>query len=192
MKRFFDRCRPIRQGICLLVAGVLPEPEKNQTLNHLAACPDCQKYYAEIKSITAPLLNWEESVARLQPEPAVQARWAKAIHAAGKPETVGWKTPTAAFSAWFQDVIWPYRRIWTGLATVWLLIFAGHISLREQPQITVAKSSPRLQQQMIMALKDRQTILAELLADHSVPRDADRPKFFSPKPRTEHVNVLTA
>lgn len=192
MKRFFNSCRRYRQNICLLAGGALSEPEKDWTLNHLAACPDCQKYYFEIKSVTAPLANWEGRFAHVQPSPALQARWAAAIDAAGRTAEVHQTTATTGFREWYHDVIWPYRRIWVGLATVWVLIFAGHLSLGEHSQIVLAKFSRPSQQQMIMALKERQTILAELLADHSVPRDADRQKFFLPKPRTEYVKVFTA
>jgi hypothetical protein len=44
----------------------------------------------------------------------------------------------------------------------------------------------------MMAFKDRQIILAELLADHSAPPEADRPKLFLPKPRTENMPAWAA
>jgi hypothetical protein len=89
----------------------------------------------------------------------------------------------------FLELIWPSRRIWTGLAAVWVLILAANISLREHSPAIVKSGSPS---EMMMTLKDQQKILAELLTDHSVPRDADRQKIFSPKPRTETLKLLTA
>ena len=86
------------------------------------------------------------------------------------------------------ELIWPCRRTWAGLAVVWILILAANVSLREQSPATI-KSGPS--SEMIMTLKDQQKILAELLTDHSVPRDADRQKIFSPKPRTEGIEILT-
>ena len=89
----------------------------------------------------------------------------------------------------WRELIWPSRRIWTGLAAVWVLILAANISLREHSPAIVKSGSPS---EMMMTLKDQQKILAELLTDHSVPRDADRQKIFSPKPRTETLKLLTA
>ncbi|MFZ0828875.1 MAG: hypothetical protein WAO02_15775 [Verrucomicrobiia bacterium] len=88
----------------------------------------------------------------------------------------------------FLELIWPCRQIWAGLAVVWILILAANVSLREQSP-AIIKSGPS--SEMIMTLKDQQKILAELLTDHSLPRDADRQKIFSPKPRTEGMEVLT-
>jgi anti-sigma factor RsiW len=191
MKWSFDPCKRYRQDISLLASGVLTELERNEISNHLAACVDCRKYYEEIRAVTVPLANWEGSFADVYPTTAAQNRWARAIQAAGRPEPVRRVTPAAPLREWLRDVIWPCRRIWAGLAAVWLMILAGNLSLHEHPQAVMAKSS-RVSQEMIMAIKDRQNILAELLADHSLPRDADRQKFFLPKPRTERVIILNA
>ena len=86
------------------------------------------------------------------------------------------------------ELVWPCRRTWAGLAAVWILILAANVSLREQSPATI-KSGPSAD--MMMTLKDQQKILAELLTDHSLPRDAERQKIFSPKPRTEGMEILT-
>ena len=88
----------------------------------------------------------------------------------------------------FQELIWPCRRIWTGLAAVWILILAANVSLHEHSP-AMAKSGPS--SEMMMTLKDQQKILAELLTDRSAPRDVERQKSFSPKPHTETVKLLT-
>jgi hypothetical protein len=88
----------------------------------------------------------------------------------------------------FLELIWPCRRIWMGLAVVWILILAANVSLHEHSP-AIIKSGPS--SEMMMTLKDQQKILAELLTDHFVPRDADRQKIFSPKPRTEGMEILT-
>ena len=81
------------------------------------------------------------------------------------------------------------RRIWAGLAVVWLVILAGNISLREpSPAITAKSTVPS--PEAIASFKDQQKLLAELLADHSAPRDSERQKFFSPKPRTERYEAV--
>jgi anti-sigma factor RsiW len=189
MKRFFNSCWRYRQDICLLAGGVLSEPERNQLENHLAACVNCRKYYEEMKIVTVPLSNWAGNFMHVQPRPAVQARWARAVHATSRTEAIRRLTPAIAFREWWRDVIWPCRRVWAGLAAVWVVILAGNFSLHEPSQTLAVQSSP---QEMITSFKDQQKFLAELLTDHAVPREAERPKFFSPKPRTESTEVMTA
>ena len=189
MKRFFNPCGRYRQSIWLLASGALPELEKDQIKNHLAVCADCREYCEEVKTVTVPLANWAETFSHLQPGQSVQARWARAVQAAGRPEPVRRLTLVLAFGEWWRDVIWPCRRVWAGLAAVWVVILAGNFSLHEPSQTLAVKSSP---QEMITFFKDQQKFLAELLTDHAVPREAERPKFFSPKPRTESTEVMTA
>jgi anti-sigma factor RsiW len=191
MKWSFNPCKRYRQDISLLASGALTEPERSEISNHLAECVDCRKYYEEVRAVAAPLKNWDRNFMHVQPATAAQNRWARAIQAAGRPEPARKLTMAMAFREWMKDVIWPRRTVWAGLAAVWMLILVGNLSLREHPQTVMAKS-PRVSQEMVMAIKDRQSILAELLADHSLPRDADRQKFFLPKPRTERVIVLNA
>lgn len=191
INRLFNPCAPYRQEISLLANNVLPEREKGRIEQHLAVCVDCSKYFTEIKSITATMALAQAKLAPLQPTPAARARWAAAIHAAGNPEPSRKIAPAMTLRAWYLEVIHPYRSAWTTLAAVWVLIFAGHLSLQDHPQTAIAKAS-RGQQQMVTALRDRQSILAELLADHFTIPDADRPRPFSPRPRTEHKDILAA
>jgi hypothetical protein len=88
------------------------------------------------------------------------------------------------------ELIFPCRRIWTGLAAVWILIFIVNASQRDGSQTAVANSSPSLE--MMMTFRDQQKFLDALLADRSFPVDVERPRIFSPKPRTETTELLTA
>jgi hypothetical protein len=90
----------------------------------------------------------------------------------------------------FQELIWPCRRIWTGLAAVWILIFIVNFSQRDGSQTMMAKSAPTAE--MMMTFRDQQNLLNELLTDRSPPMDAERPRIYSPKPRTEAMELLTA
>jgi hypothetical protein len=89
----------------------------------------------------------------------------------------------------WQELVWPCRRIWTGLATIWILIFTVNFFQRDGSQTAVAQSSPP---EMMMTFRDQQKWLDELLADRSIPADVERPRIFSPKPRTETLEFLTA
>jgi hypothetical protein len=87
------------------------------------------------------------------------------------------------------ELIWPCRRIWTGLAVVWILILIVNVSQRDGSQTNFTKSPPS--PEMVMTFRDQQKLLNELLADRSFPTDVERPRIFSPKPRTETMERLT-
>ena len=88
------------------------------------------------------------------------------------------------------ELVWPSRRIWTGLAAVWILIFIVNFSQRDGSQTRMAKSTPT--PGMMMTFRDQQKLLNELLADRSLPLDAEQPRIFSPMPRTETTELFTA
>ena len=188
MKWYFDPCRRHRRSLSLLAAGALSEAEKDPVENHLTACADCRKYFVEVKAVTVPRANLAGSVPQLQPSQSAQARWSRAIRAAGRLEPVHRRSPAMAFREWWQDVIWARRRVWAGLAAIWVIILVGNLSLPSHPQTFAGKSSP---QQMITAFKDQEKILAELMTSHSAPREAEPKKVFSPGPRTEISRVMT-
>lgn len=174
-----------------MASGALPEPERAEIENHLAACADCRKYYEELKTITESLANWERDLAHVQPGQIARSRWAGTIQSGGQSAPIRRPTPAAGLLGWWHDVVWSSRRVWAGLAAVWVVILAGNLALREPAQTPAMKSSYS-SQEMAMTLKYRQSILAELLADHGEPRDADRRKFVPPKPRTERLVLLSA
>ena len=191
MKRWFNPCRRHRRDICLLAGGLLTESEQRAIQSHLATCDDCRQYLKQIQSVAAPLAGWEENLEIIQPSPAARHRWTRAIQPVGRPDAAHNSKGNRGPVDWWQEVISPYRRVWAGLATVWVLMLAVHVSLQsDHSPIRLAKS-PASSQQMTMAFKDRQEILAELLADHSLPREADRPRLFSPKPRSERTCILS-
>jgi hypothetical protein len=99
-------------------------------------------------------------------------------------------TDTAALpiSIW-RELIFPCRRIWTGLAVVWILIFIVNVSQRDGLQTVIAKSSPPTE--VMMTFRDQQKMLNELFADRSFSADAEQPRIFLPKPRTQTMKFLT-
>jgi hypothetical protein len=87
------------------------------------------------------------------------------------------------------ELFFPSRRIWAGLATVWLFLAVFNVSQRDGSQVQMAKSSTPAA--MTMTFRDQQKLLNELFADRSVPAEADRPRIFSPRPRTEIAEMMT-
>ena len=107
-------------------------------------------------------------------------------------ETHERRSPATAriWQMFWQEIVWPCRRIWTGLAAVWMVLFLFNLSQRDGSPPVIAKSSPP--DATMMTLRDQQKLLNELFADRSLPADAEPPRTFSPKPRTESMEFLTA
>ena len=90
----------------------------------------------------------------------------------------------------WQELIFPCRRTWTGLAAVWLLLFIVNFFQRET--VSSVTGQPVRSQAVMMSWQVQQRWMNELLADRSSPPEADRPKILSPKPRTEKNEMMTA
>jgi hypothetical protein len=194
MNRFLNSCAERRQSLSLLAAGVLPQTEQAGLEAHLASCANCRRHYEELKALTGSLAAAAGAFADLQPAAAAQSRWTRGIRAASQPQTGRPEISVGACRAWWREVIWPWRRGWVALAAAWVMILAGNVSLHS-PSPMAARISPSRSQEMVTSFRDQRKLLAELLADHSpqpAAPDADRPKSISPRPRTEHVRMLTA
>ena len=86
----------------------------------------------------------------------------------------------------WRELIFPSRRTWAGIAAAWALILVVNFSLRDPGQGGAAKvTAPEM-----MSFQEQQKLENELLADRFVPVDFDRPKTFTPRPRSERVAVL--
>jgi len=82
----------------------------------------------------------------------------------------------------WRELIIPSRRIWAGLAVVWLLILTVNVSQRDG---SAANVKPISEREVLMAFNARQRLMGDLQRESSPPPDAERPKASSPKPRTE-------
>jgi hypothetical protein len=81
------------------------------------------------------------------------------------------------------ELIWPCRRIWTGLAAIWILIFIVNFSQRAPSEIMARKNSPP-SPEMILSFRQQEKLLAELIGENEL-RTAEPPKIFSPRPSSE-------
>jgi hypothetical protein len=98
----------------------------------------------------------------------------------------GTLTILGRLSFWF----WPHPVAWGGLAAVWAFLFMVNFSLRDREPVMAEKAVP--QSAVVMAqLQQQHRLLAELLGPNDLP-DADRPKVFVPKPRSECLEILSA
>ncbi|HXB58342.1 MAG TPA: hypothetical protein VNU95_02200 [Candidatus Acidoferrales bacterium] len=79
----------------------------------------------------------------------------------------------------WRELIFPSRRIWAGLAAVWILIFAANFSMRDQAVTPMAKASTPAQ--MAASFQEQQELLAQLIGPNE-PVVAEPQKKYVPRP----------
>lgn len=87
----------------------------------------------------------------------------------------------------FPNVLWrelilPSRRIWAGLAAVWILILAANFSIQDSAETKMAKSPSS--SELIMAYRQQQQLMSELFGPNDSP-PAESQKPHSPRPASE-------
>jgi hypothetical protein len=91
--------------------------------------------------------------------------------------------------ALWRELFWPCRRIWAGLAAIWILIFAVNFSQRDKLEMTAGKA-PLPSPEMILVFGQQERLLAEL-TDPNETVIAEPPKLFFPQPRSERrIGIL--
>jgi len=191
MKRLFDRCGRYRQGIGLLAGGALPKSERAAIETHLAVCPDCRAYYDEIKQVAAPLASWEKGFAHIEPDRALQRRWAKAIRTAAVPKSVPTLWPAVALRTAWCELIWPCRRTWTGLAAAWLGIAVFNLSPSGPRETDTAKSTMP-PGEMRLVFQEQRSVLAEIIGPGLSRSPAEPPRRPNNQPRSQLRSVAMA
>jgi hypothetical protein len=96
----------------------------------------------------------------------------------------------STFGSRLSTIFWPHPKAWAGLAAVWIFIGALNFSTRDTAPRLAEKSAPP-SPEVIVELKKQQRMFAELVGSYGTT-DADRPKIFSPKPRSGRGEFLAA
>ena len=97
-------------------------------------------------------------------------------------------TATLPMLIW-RELFLPSRRIWTGLATVWILIFVFNFSQRDPAEL-MARKTPPPSPEMILTFRQQERLLAELIGPNE-PQAVAPPKPFLPQPRSEgRIEIL--
>jgi len=183
MKQFFGVCESYRRSICLLVCGELSQEQQARLRSHLAVCTQCQEYHEDISEVAGTLAGWARNFEELEPGQAARERWARDFAAALVPNQRPWETRFHWFLDWCKDVIWPCRRIWTGLAAVWLILLGINLSDRHPAQTEAAKrSQPSLD--MVRAYLAHEGFLGKPRGDNQNGA-VERPPLPAPAPRSE-------
>jgi anti-sigma factor RsiW len=187
MKRFSNRCQPWRKSICLLAGNALSSAEQAEVQRHLAACPECLRYYEQIKSVTAPLANWEKNFSGVQPDPQLQTRWRKALLASDdQPPARRFSFQLTLQTSW-REVIRPCRLAWAAMAALWLVMWGINATLSAgNTSIASGNVAPTL---ALQVFEEQKRVLAELIPpaigepiqparhDHSRPRSERKTRW---------------
>jgi hypothetical protein len=190
MKWLFNRCGRYRESICLLASDILPEPEKVAVEHHLKTCAGCRRYYDELKLAAGPLASWERSLAHIQPNQALQLRWAKAVQAAAEPKPIRRLMLRIAFCTLWRELVWPCRRTWAGLAAVWLVLIAFNFTYTDRSQ-NVAGKSLMPPTEMRLAFQEQQRLLAELVGPPPPAAPPAESRRRNPQPRSDRrIEIL--
>src|SRR5436190_1027545 len=120
MTRRFHPCHKCRENICALQSGDLPAVDCVDVENHLAACEGCRRYRDEIGSVTALLNARGALVPDVELRETTQMRWAREFESAVERSIV--TRIVLSLLDWTRDMIWPCRRIWVGIAGIWIVI----------------------------------------------------------------------
>jgi hypothetical protein len=88
-------------------------------------------------------------------------------------------------SSWWRELLWPCPQAWAGLAAVWLVILAVHSVTRDPLPVREARKATTASRNVLLALKEQEQLLAELIGPPLTPSPADKPKPFIPQPRSE-------
>ena len=91
-------------------------------------------------------------------------------------------TATLPMLIW-RELFLPSRRIWAGLATVWILIFVFNFSQRDPAEL-MARKTPPPSPEMILTFRQQERLLAELIGPNE-PQAVAPAKPFLPQPRSE-------
>jgi hypothetical protein len=183
MKRPSNPCESWRENICLLAGNALSGAEQIAAQKHLASCADCRAYHDQLRSVTAPLANWEKHFSRLEPQPAMQTRWRQAVLAAKNPEPVKKFSFQLAFVTSWRELIRPCRHAWAAMAALWLVMLGINAAVSHTPGNALStRSSPP--PTTFQVFEEERSVLAELMPP-PVGQPIESPRRDPARPRSE-------
>ena len=162
---------------------------------HLKACPDCARLFAEEQKLEARIktgLNQGQRTAALwaKIERSVVAASASAPRPQASPrlsQPAVWHVLLTALGEQLQDGWRRASKAWAGLAVVWVAILVLNFAAREPAAPLVAGERLPPASEVRFAVRQKQLLMADL-ATLSEPAPADKVKPVPPSPRSERRN----
>jgi hypothetical protein len=127
---------------------------------------------------------------RLQRQPLreIPPAWREEILAAAeasrRPTPVPALNFTSILKRRLRESLWPAPQAWAGLAALWLVILGVNFATREPSSQNMTHRSGPPTPQVLELLKQQEQLLAELVGPVEESA-ADRPKSWSPQPRSQ-------
>lgn len=84
----------------------------------------------------------------------------------------------------WQELIWPCRRVWLGMAAIWFVVLACNLSMGDAPKVA-ASQMPPASPEMMAALREQKQLLVQLLEPNTAS-----PPVATPRPRSEKRQTI--
>ena len=94
----------------------------------------------------------------------------------------------STFVSRLSTIFWPNPGAWAGLAAVWIAILALNLSTRDDSQVVARQSAPP-SPEVVAEVRQQKLMFAQLIGSYEA-RDAEPPRLFLPRPRSERVEIL--
>jgi hypothetical protein len=164
------------------MSGDLPKADRVDVESHLATCADCRSYRDELGSMTALLTVSRELCSDVELRETARMRWARDFEAALEPDHSIVARVLFTFLDWTRDMIWPCRRMWAGLAAIWIAILGLNASQRAEQE---ARASHAPSPEIMRALLAREGFLTG--PSRGAEHDVEAPRQSAPRPRSEQL-----
>jgi hypothetical protein len=100
-----------------------------------------------------------------------------------------WRAIISTLNSQLSTLLWPSPKAWASLAAIWLLLIVVNASTNDK-SIAVARALPRPAPERLMAWREQERLLTELLGTREMPA-AEKTKPAAPSPRSErHAEFL--
>lgn len=128
--------------------------------------------------------DFENELARLEPRPiptSWRAEILEAANAAARQDDVRAEGRAKAVAPpWWRQLLWPCPQAWAGLAAVWIIIVALHVTPSPESR-SIAQANPGESTERTTALSAQRRELVHLLENPSESRPAPKPGVISPR-----------
>ena len=91
------------------------------------------------------------------------------------------RPPAPAPAGFWREAFWPWRRTWTAMAVIWVVILALTLASGEPPRVASARA-PRPDPETLAILDEQKQLLAQLLGAGAPPPAS---RLRAPSPRSE-------